>query len=258
MFGLHLKTLFQPKWYYVSMILWKAFIDLAIVHLCSELLFCKKGVGESTHAEDLSLCPEEKQQLRLWKSPLGTTFRGSKRTSSQEGREGSRPAVPSPQQRLEPREQAEGLGGGRARVTPVQCVPLGTIPRLRSSRVSPQAALWSCWLHLSSPMGLLCSPGLEKQNTAMLASRSSSQWREFTDFLLVWRRQGEKKSEFNTYVRGGLHLAAGVHSCWHFKLITGWWSLNYTVNIIVLHIHIMPVWFHHNNILAISVRFWRY
>lgn len=42
MVRLHLKTLFQSKWYYVSMILWKAFIDLAIVHLCSELLFCKK------------------------------------------------------------------------------------------------------------------------------------------------------------------------------------------------------------------------
>lgn len=70
-------------------------------------------------------------------------------------------------------------------------------------------------------------------------------------FCWFWSGQGEKRAEFNTYVRGSPHLAAGMHSCWHFKLITHQWSLNYTINIILLHIHIMPAWFHHNNIPAI-------
>lgn len=56
----------------------EALIDLAIVGLCSELLFCKKGSCEATHAEGLTPCPEEKQQFRLWKSSPGAAYRGSK------------------------------------------------------------------------------------------------------------------------------------------------------------------------------------
>lgn len=51
--------------------------------------------------------------------------------------------------------------------------------------------------------------------------------------------------------RGGPHLTAEMRSCWHFKLITCQWSPNYTVNIILLHIHITPAWFHHNKMTAI-------
>lgn len=37
--------------------------------------------------------------------------------------------------RSQPTAAPGASGAGRARVTPVQCVPLGTVPRLRSSRV---------------------------------------------------------------------------------------------------------------------------
>jgi len=66
----------------------EALIGLVIVGLCSELLFCKKGSCEATHAEGFSPSPEEKQQFRLWKSPTGTAYRGSKGESA--GRRGRR------------------------------------------------------------------------------------------------------------------------------------------------------------------------
>lgn len=64
---------------------------------------------------------------------------------------------------------------------------------------------------------------------------------------------GREKAKFHatTYARGGPHLAAGVHSCWHFKLVIHQQGLNYLVNIILLHSHIMPAWFHHNSIPVI-------
>lgn len=57
----------------------EALIDLAIVDLCSELpLYKKKSNCEAMHAKDLNPHLEENQQFRLWKSPLGATYRGSK------------------------------------------------------------------------------------------------------------------------------------------------------------------------------------
>lgn len=56
----------------------EAFVDLAIVGLCSELLFCKKGSCEAAHAKGFTSCLEEKQQFRLWKSPPGAVYGGSK------------------------------------------------------------------------------------------------------------------------------------------------------------------------------------
>lgn len=103
---------------------------------------------------------------------------------------------------------------------------------------------------------LQCSPGLKKQNPATFTSKSSSQclFEGNSKASCHFRgRQGEEKTKFNaaTYARGGPHLTAGVHSCWHFQLVIHQQGLNYLVNIVLLHSHIMPAWFHHNNIPVI-------
>lgn len=188
----------------------------------------------------------EKQKFKLWKAP-GAVCSWSKRGQAvREGREGRRLPFPAHHDAWRLRSWQKGQGDTSS-ARPTWHSPQGWGPA-----ASPWAALYSCWLHLKEGwLVLQCSPGLEKQNPAMLTSRSSSQ-RLFEGHPAILEG-GKEKTKFHatTYARGGPHLAAGVHSCWHFKLVIHQQGLNYLVNIILLHSHIMPAWFHHNSIPVI-------
>lgn len=101
----------------------------------------KKDVCEATQAKGLTPHLEEKKAVQAAEFSRPHVQRNQGRTNSQERKEGSRSAIPCRPWFLEPQKQAEGLEGSAAMVTLVQCVPLGTFPRLRSSRIPPQAAL---------------------------------------------------------------------------------------------------------------------
>lgn len=120
--------------------------------------------------------------------------------------------------------------GRRARVTLVQHVPLGTVPRAEvqqhhlGQHFKAAGCIWrkDGW----------CSSALQ-------ASRNKTQQRSppgphRNAYLKGIQRHpsilegGREKTKFHatTYARGGPHLAAGVHSCWHFKLVIHQQGLN--------------------------------
>lgn len=80
----------------------EAIVDLAIVGLCCKLLFCKKRQLCGYPCPELDPSPRGKAAVQTVEISSRCHLRRKQgRTSSQEGKEGSRPAIPSPPSRLE-------------------------------------------------------------------------------------------------------------------------------------------------------------